>query len=318
MAPTSFLGIQLQTPPEYKGTHTKTGIFSALDGEAQLGWLASRWCAKGSCEWHWHLHGYDLQTGQELYQLKAHEYLQWIHWHAPTQRLFAGFAAVNWAWGNPSSEAPNRIENLFPSLRQAIPFGKDGLVGILNRPKEDADDADSLIACDLQALSETQCWDCDFPIAVLGYHSDSQQIAVASKYKNKWRLGWGSDPVRLSWQEASGKGAVVNLTWLDAETLAVARLDGALEIWHLQERQRAQLLPHGKGVRAVIKGREPHVLFSVSNDRRVYQWDLNTGQEVQTWTGHKDYVQAVALSPDQKRLYSASTDLTIRFWDLEI
>ncbi|MDT9267754.1 MAG: WD40 repeat domain-containing protein, partial [Limnospira sp. PMC 1295.21] len=46
-------------------------------------------------------------------------------------------------------------------------------------------------------------------------------------------------------------------------------------------------------------------------------WDLETGRELATLTGHSGGVWAVAIAPDGKRAVSASWDETLKLWDLE-
>ena len=46
-------------------------------------------------------------------------------------------------------------------------------------------------------------------------------------------------------------------------------------------------------------------------------WDLETGTELATLTGHSNSVNAVAIAPDGKRAVSASGDYTLKLWDLE-
>ncbi|MFM6282015.1 MAG: WD40 repeat domain-containing protein, partial [Dolichospermum sp.] len=47
-------------------------------------------------------------------------------------------------------------------------------------------------------------------------------------------------------------------------------------------------------------------------------WDLQTGKEIRTLTGHSDKVRGVAMTPDRERAVSASDDYTLKLWDLDI
>ena len=47
-------------------------------------------------------------------------------------------------------------------------------------------------------------------------------------------------------------------------------------------------------------------------------WDLETGKEALTLRGHTGGVKTLALSADGKRLFSGSSDDTIKVWDLEV
>ncbi len=46
-------------------------------------------------------------------------------------------------------------------------------------------------------------------------------------------------------------------------------------------------------------------------------WDLETGREERTLEGRQSYVEAVAITPDGRRVVSASEDNTLKVWDLE-
>jgi WD40 repeat protein len=46
-------------------------------------------------------------------------------------------------------------------------------------------------------------------------------------------------------------------------------------------------------------------------------WDLEAGKETLSLRGHTHWVTGLALSADGKRLYSASSDTTIKVWDLD-
>ncbi len=57
-------------------------------------------------------------------------------------------------------------------------------------------------------------------------------------------------------------------------------------------------------------------LASGSSDPTIKLWEVATGKEVATLTGHEGSVMAVAFSPTMPLLASGSADLTVILWDL--
>jgi dipeptidyl aminopeptidase/acylaminoacyl peptidase len=51
-------------------------------------------------------------------------------------------------------------------------------------------------------------------------------------------------------------------------------------------------------------------------DKNLILWDLATGRELKTFTGHTDDVSSVAFSPDGKYALSGSWDQTTKLWDV--
>ncbi|WP_073071123.1 WD40 repeat domain-containing protein [Phormidesmis priestleyi] len=58
------------------------------------------------------------------------------------------------------------------------------------------------------------------------------------------------------------------------------------------------------------------ILASSTHDI-IHLWNLETGKKQRTLSGHRDWVSALAISPDGQTLASASLDRTIKLWNLE-
>jgi hypothetical protein len=54
---------------------------------------------------------------------------------------------------------------------------------------------------------------------------------------------------------------------------------------------------------------------STSGDGTLKLWDVESGKEMRTFSGHKGDVNSCAFSPDGTRLLSASDDHTLKLWD---
>jgi WD40 repeat protein len=56
---------------------------------------------------------------------------------------------------------------------------------------------------------------------------------------------------------------------------------------------------------------------SASDDQTLKVWELGSGRELRTLTGHSQWVNAVAVTPDGQCAVSASEDKTLKIWKLE-
>lgn len=76
------------------------------------------------------------------------------------------------------------------------------------------------------------------------------------------------------------------------------------------------LIGHSGWIRSVAISPDGQTLVSVSEDKTIKLWNLNTGQLLRTLTGHSDKVTSVAISPDGQTLVSGSLDKKIKLWNL--
>ena len=70
-------------------------------------------------------------------------------------------------------------------------------------------------------------------------------------------------------------------------------------------------------MRAVSVTPDGQRAVSGSGDNTLKVWDLESGTELQTFSGHRGTVWAVAVTPDGQRAVSGSVDGTLKTWDLE-
>ncbi len=73
---------------------------------------------------------------------------------------------------------------------------------------------------------------------------------------------------------------------------------------------------HAADVMSVAFSPDGQTLASVSVDRTVRLWDVASGRERVSLTGHTDRISCVAFSPDGKTLASGGWDHTVKLWDV--
>ena len=113
----------------------------------------------------------------------------------------------------------------------------------------------------------------------------------------------------------------------DGEKLVSGSDDRRLKTWPLRPKNGMPVprpllswVAHEKPLRCVAWIPNSNEIISGSNDFLLKCWDARTGvpwDKKAEMSGHTDFVYACACSPDGRYLASASTDTTIRIWDVE-
>ncbi|PIL25898.1 transporter [Ganoderma sinense ZZ0214-1] len=116
----------------------------------------------------------------------------------------------------------------------------------------------------------------------------------------------------------------------DGRLVAVGSLDTVVRIWDVQTGQLVESLKgHRDSVYSVAFTPDGHGLVSGSLDKTVKYWDIRpilrgpedagpsrlSGSSTMNFTGHKDLVLCVAVSPDGRWVVSGSKDRDVHFWD---
>jgi len=77
--------------------------------------------------------------------------------------------------------------------------------------------------------------------------------------------------------------------------------------------------PNQRGEKAnfVDEEKEDYMyVFSGSRDKTIKMWDVSTGENIKTFTGHEGWVTTVVISADRRYIFSGSRDKTIKMWNI--
>ncbi|HUL78569.1 MAG TPA: serine/threonine-protein kinase [Vicinamibacteria bacterium] len=109
-----------------------------------------------------------------------------------------------------------------------------------------------------------------------------------------------------------------------ADQLAVAGADGAIRLWDLRSRDRAEVLRtdlhrrtgHDAAALCLAFSPDGSLLASAHVDGVVHLWDMSRGEEVSVRLRHDESVGTLAFSPDGATLATGSLDANLRLWDV--
>ncbi|NQU60841.1 MAG: hypothetical protein HQ512_06895 [Rhodospirillales bacterium] len=98
---------------------------------------------------------------------------------------------------------------------------------------------------------------------------------------------------------------------------ATGSWDKTVRLWDLTAGKEALLIKHSSPLNAVAFGLGGIVVAGGGHDGKIPVWNAKTGRKIGTLEGHERGVTGLSISPDGRRLLSASIDKTLKLWDLE-
>lgn len=106
----------------------------------------------------------------------------------------------------------------------------------------------------------------------------------------------------------------------DGTRLASAHNDGVVKIWDVENDNEELLhINAHAGLAHYLRFTSDGLnLVTADLGTTIKYWDALTGEHLLTLEGHTDQIFGLALSPDDKSVFSASSDYTLRQWVLDL
>eukprot|EP00040_Diaphanoeca_grandis_P034404 m.213250 g.213250 ORF g.213250 m.213250 type:complete len:1318 (-) comp33144_c0_seq3:38-3991(-) len=189
-------------------------------------------------------------------------------------------------------------------------------------------------------------WDITTCERITRFRTAARTVCLSSDNKHLFTGGTHSDV--MQWDTATSeivhhfKGHTdwVNAVCLssDDENLYSGSGDATIIKWNaITGEKLQQLRGHTDFISSLCISRDGRVLYSAGRDKSIVKWDVRTGKEARRFNGgdrlqqdgdghtahHHDHqchfepINCLRLSPDEKHLFSASSDKTIKQWDTD-
>jgi WD40 repeat protein len=142
---------------------------------------------------------------------------------------------------------------------------------------------------------------------------DGQQ-AFTSGYDNVIRV-WDLSNGRLVTKvKQVGDGAMISQ---DGRKL-ISCFEKTIRIWDLPDFGLSNSLDLGEVYRfALTMTGDGSFLFTVGQEREARAWDIQRSDQARAWLAHATTINKLRLTPDDRFLVTASSDMTLKVWELD-
>ncbi|OLP18236.1 hypothetical protein BST81_11805 [Leptolyngbya sp. 'hensonii'] len=157
------------------------------------------------------------------------------------------------------------------------------------------------------------------PIRALALSPDRQWVATGGDDRTIriWDVQTGKPvwTIGSALTQGTHRGTIAGLVFTpDHQTLISSSIDSTLKFWNLRTRERPRTLKVQGDVRSLVVSQDGRWLAG-SCWRKIFLWNLATGQLTQTLEGHAANVWCLSFSPDGKVLASCdSYHPEIKLW----
>ncbi|XP_026294051.1 WD40 repeat-containing protein SMU1 [Frankliniella occidentalis] len=105
----------------------------------------------------------------------------------------------------------------------------------------------------------------------------------------------------------------------DSEMLASGSQDGKIKVWRIQTGQclRRFEKAHSKGITCLQFSRDNSQVLSASFDTHIRIHGLKSGKPLKEFRGHASFVNEAVFTPDGHSILSASSDGTVKLWNVK-
>jgi len=93
--------------------------------------------------------------------------------------------------------------------------------------------------------------------------------------------------------------------------------DNTIKIWNLETGEEIYTFRNMKNVRDIWISHDDHYLIPHQYDTNLTMLDIKSLKKIRTFSGHTDNITSIAVSLDEKQLYTAGKDKTFRSWNID-